>query len=187
MWLIEMRSVFSKCCSSSLLLLSDATIASVHCSIVCFFFSCLRFVFGLPMHERQEIQEVLPVQERRCVMVGGVVTSISRSAEKTHVTVAECPHYPSHAIKERPDGRPICSCPDTCSVYTDEIDQKTGKRVEVAVGDSLWWQSGRCYWTPKANRGKTCDHQHHYSCQRAGIDYDHSADKDRLQPLRVLP
>lgn len=95
-------------------------------------------------------------------MVGGVVIGITRTNERTHVNVADCPHYPRHGIKATSvEG---CPRPDTCCVYTDEINQRTGERVEISIGDAFWWQCGICYWTPKENRtlrGTLC-----------GIDYD---------------
>lgn len=33
--------------------------------------------------------------------------------------------------------------PNLCAVYCDPEGH------EIRVGDSLWWQSGTCYWTPK--------------------------------------
>lgn len=85
-------------------------------------------------------------------MVGGVVIGLTRADERTHVNVAEsvegCPH------------------PDTCCVYTDEVNQNTGEKVTVAIGDSFWWQGGRCYWTPKANRKLPDDES------KGGVTYD---------------
>ena len=83
-------------------------------------------------------------------MVGGVIIGLTWKPGETHVNVAECPHYPKHGIKaESVEG---CPHPDTCCVYTDELNTATGEKVTLAIGDSFWWQSGRCYWTPKANR-----------------------------------
>jgi hypothetical protein len=90
-------------------------------------------------------------------MVGGIVIGITRTAGRTHVTVADCPHYPKHP-------RGGCPNPDTCSVYTDEVNVHGGDRVEISIGDSFWWQSGHCYWTPAENRGKEGN--------RGGVDYD---------------
>lgn len=90
-------------------------------------------------------------------MVGGVVIGITRTAERTHVNVADCPHYPKH-----PRGK--CPRPDTCCVYVDEGSFDKGDKVAIKVGDSLWWQSGTCYWTPKDNLNK--------AGARGGVDYD---------------
>lgn len=95
-------------------------------------------------------------------MVGGVVIGITRRDGNAHVNVADCPHYPKHGVKsESVEG---CPHPDTCCVYTDELKERTGERIEVGIGDSLWWQGGCCYWTPKANRG--------LPNSRGGVDYD---------------
>lgn len=89
-------------------------------------------------------------------MVGGVVIGITRSDAGTHVNVAECPHYPKHrSCTAFGKGGDECPNPDTCCVYVDESGFKEDDRV-IQLGDSLWWQSGKCYWTPKGNRGKLC-------------------------------
>lgn len=90
-------------------------------------------------------------------MVGGVVIGVTRGTERTHVHVATCPCYPKH-----PRGK--CPHLDTCSVYTDEIKIHGGERIEISIGDSFWWQSGHCYWTPAHNRNK--------EDARGGLDYD---------------
>lgn len=100
-------------------------------------------------------------------MVGGVVIGLSRRNGEVHVNVADCPHYPKHGIKaESIEG---CPHPDTCCVYTKEecVDQRAKDyqvEVRIQLGDSLWWQSGSCYWTPKENRGKENN--------RCGFDFD---------------
>lgn len=88
-------------------------------------------------------------------MVGGTVIGITRTDGKTHVHVADCPHYPKHGRGDE------CPRPDTCCVYVDEGSIEQGNRVSIKIGDSFWWQSGKCYWTPKGNTGKRC-----------GVDYD---------------
>lgn len=88
-------------------------------------------------------------------MVGGVVIGLTRAEERTHVHVADCPHYPKHGRGDE------CPNPDTCCVYTDERRVDTGKRVTVDVGDSLWWQCGCCYWTPQDSPRSRC-----------GVDFD---------------
>lgn len=97
-------------------------------------------------------------------MVGGVVIGVTRQADRTHVHVADCPHYPRHGIKATSvEG---CPRPDTCCVYTDEINQNTQEKIQVNVGDAFWWQGGRCYWTPRANRERPEQEL------RGGVDYD---------------
>lgn len=56
----------------------------------------------------------------------------------------------------------------TCAVYVER--NENSERIQI--GDSLWWQCGFCMWTPQANRLEVCNHEHHYSCQRCGVDYD---------------
>lgn len=88
-------------------------------------------------------------------MVGGVVIGVTRTEDRTHVHVADCPHYPKH-----PRGK--CPNPDTCCVYTDE--RAGGIKVRIEIGDSFWWQCGKCYWTPKENQGR--------EGSRCGVDFD---------------
>ena len=97
-------------------------------------------------------------------MVGGVVIGITRS-ERTHVNVADCPHYPKHGRGDE------CPRPDTCCVYVEERitnrnkrEGPLGEKVEISIGDSIWWQSGLCYWIPKENYGRDDG--------RCGVDYD---------------
>ena len=91
-------------------------------------------------------------------MVGGVVIGVTRRGDKTHVHVADCPHYPKHGRGDE------CPRPDTCCVYTDERRISDGAPVAIQVGDSIWWQSGRCYWTPRVNLGRPGN--------KCGVDYD---------------
>lgn len=101
-------------------------------------------------------------------MVGGVVIGLTRRDGKTHVNVADCPHYPKHGRGDE------CPRPDTCCVYTDEINVKTKEKVEIAIGDSFWWQAGLCMWTPRANRtlrGAVCGKD--YDIQLTKLGYSH--------------
>lgn len=75
-------------------------------------------------------------------MVGGVIVGLTHKAESVHVHVADCPHYPKHGQGDE------CPRPDTCCVYTDGL-RVDGTKAALAVGDSLWWQCGYCYWTPR--------------------------------------
>lgn len=94
-------------------------------------------------------------------MVGGVIIGITKTADRIHVNVADCPHYPKHGIKAvSVEG---CPYPDTCCVYTDGL-KEDGTQADLKIGDSFWWQSGSCYWTPNENRMKPNI--------RCGIDYD---------------
>ncbi len=98
-------------------------------------------------------------------MVGGVIIGLTHSTRDAnpivHVNVADCPHHPKHGIKaESVEG---CPHPDTCCVYTDGL-LEDGTKAAMKVGDSFWWQGGRCYWTPKENRTKPGG--------KCGTDYD---------------
>lgn len=92
-------------------------------------------------------------------MVGGIVIGLTRRDGKTHVNVADCPHHPKHGRGDE------CPRPQTCCVYCDEINKRDGERVEIGIGDSFWWQSGTCYWTPKANRDRG-------DLEKCGFDFD---------------
>lgn len=78
-------------------------------------------------------------------MVGGVIIGLTKHEDRIHVHVADCPHYPKHGRGDE------CPRPDTCCVYTDGR-KHDGTEASMQIGDSLWWQGGICYWTPKANR-----------------------------------
>lgn len=56
----------------------------------------------------------------------------------------------------------------TCAIYVEN----SAKSRSVSEGDSVWWQSDTAYWTPACMRTKQCDHDHHVSCKKAGVDYD---------------
>lgn len=56
-----------------------------------------------------------------------------------------------------------------CAIYVEN----DAKSRTVSEGDTVWWQSDIAMWTPAFMASeKVCDHKHHYSCRRAGIDYD---------------
>ena len=94
-------------------------------------------------------------------MVGGVIVGLTKKADGlTHVNVADCPHHPRHDI--RAEG---CKHPDECCVYTD-AKFSNGKVANLKVGDSFWWQGGKCYWTPQANRRLSDERS------RCGVTYD---------------
>lgn len=90
-------------------------------------------------------------------MVGGVIIGLTKTAERIHVNVADCPHYPKHGRGDE------CPRPDTCCVYTDG-KLKDGSDAPMKIGDSFWWQCGVCYWTPSENRS--------LEEPKGGVDYD---------------
>ena len=55
---------------------------------------------------------------------------------------------------------------DTCAIHV-ESDEKSQK---ISVGDSLWWQGGAAYWTPKENAISEEDARKRNL--RIGVDYE---------------
>jgi hypothetical protein len=90
-------------------------------------------------------------------MIGGVIIGLTKKPGVIRVNAADCPHYPKHGRGDE------CPRPDTGCVCTDG-KRSDGSDAPLAVGDSFWWQSGSCYWTPAANRSKPDG--------KDGVDYD---------------
>lgn len=71
--------------------------------------------------------------------VGGVVVDVVQvSDDKVWVNTLEPREFKAALPMESIIGQAV-------AVYCDPA----GERIEV--GDSLWWQSGKCYWTPKVH------------------------------------
>lgn len=72
-------------------------------------------------------------------MVGGVVVGITRKSGKVHLNLED-------------KGETICVYAEEMAVDHPEI------KVEIKLGDWVWWQSGFCYWTPggKYSRSANC-------------------------------
>lgn len=68
-------------------------------------------------------------------VVGGHVVGIVRGEKNTLLHVED---------KRHPDGRHS----DYCSVRCVEP-----AGIQVRMGDSVWWQAGKVYWTPRRQRG----------------------------------
>ena len=70
-------------------------------------------------------------------MVGGKVIGIARRGDEVLLHVA--------------DGQ------DSCAVRCKERRKDTGESISIAVGDSVWWQSGEVHWNPRGTdySGKT--------------------------------
>lgn len=66
-------------------------------------------------------------------MVGGKVIGLARRAESTLV------HVQGIGGESR----------QSLSVRCEERRCDNGRRVAIETGDDIWWQSGKCYWTPK--------------------------------------
>lgn len=88
-------------------------------------------------------------------MVGGVVIEVIKLKGRVWVNTVE---------RERLDTGEY----NQCAIYIERNENSE----QIKLKDSLWWQGRFAMWTPAENRKKTCNHEHHYSCQRAGIDYD---------------
>jgi len=77
-------------------------------------------------------------------MVGGTVSIVQRAREgeiQIQVVGEGCERYDRLAV--------------------NVPDNEETRRIQP--GDSMWWQSDSCYWTPRANRA---------GLGRSGIDYD---------------
>ncbi len=91
-------------------------------------------------------------------MVGGIVIEVASVRDRPDVLFVD--------VADRAGGPK--SKNQTCAIYVEK--NPTSEKIEI--GDSLWWQGRFAMWTPLANRKPLCDHEHHYSCQRCGVDYD---------------
>lgn len=110
-------------------------------------------------------------------MVGGTVIGLAHRRDGTTlVHVADCPHYPKHGSKHTKKGRGlVCPRPDTCSVRC-----RGKSRTEMEIGDQVWWQCGKVYWTPKEVASVFIGDKHHSSNpggKRQGIDFDVELEK----------
>lgn len=57
-------------------------------------------------------------------------------------------------VVDSTDGRVYVRCRDTrysdeCAIYVQDGPEAQA----IELGDSLWWQCGIAYWTPKGDRG----------------------------------
>ncbi len=58
---------------------------------------------------------------------------------------------------------------DTCAIYVERNEDSEA----ISIGDSLWWQGGCSYWTPKENDVAECGHREHVTCSAvAHVDYN---------------
>jgi hypothetical protein len=74
-------------------------------------------------------------------MVGGIVAGIARGEQDTLLNIED----------------KVYSVPDVCAVRVIERRIDNSQSIEIGIGDSIWWQSGRCYWTPKATKDAGID------------------------------
>jgi hypothetical protein len=110
-------------------------------------------------------------------VVGGTIIGLAhRQDGTTLVHVADCPHYPKHGRAGAKKGRGLaCPSPDTCSVVC-----RARHRTEMDIGDQVWWQCGKVYWTPREPSSVFVGGQHLTSepgGRRQGIDFDIELEK----------
>lgn len=79
-------------------------------------------------------------------MIGGKVIGISRRGGVARLHVADCQHSPRCGMGYQR--------PDTCCVLTSERRLRDGIRIEIRLGDSVWWQAGKLLWTPRDDVGR---------------------------------
>lgn len=66
-------------------------------------------------------------------MVGGKVIEVCDIPGRSELWV-NCADFPSGRRR-----------PDTCSV----LMERSADSEQIQIGDSVWWQCGKCYWTPQ--------------------------------------
>ena len=85
-------------------------------------------------------------------MVGGTVVEVASHPERLDVLFVNVVEKPYSNVQ-------------SCGVFVERNQMSE----RIRVGDSLWWQSETCYWTPKENKemyaGRT-------DVMRCGIDRD---------------
>lgn len=67
-------------------------------------------------------------------MVGGKVIEVADIKSRPNVIWVNCADMPRGRRK-----------PDTCSVLVE----RSPDADKIEIGDSIWWQGGRIYWTPQ--------------------------------------
>lgn len=84
-------------------------------------------------------------------MVGGTVIGVARGAEGVSLLNVKDSHYA-----------------DTCAVRCKDDGKINGK---INVGDSVWWQCGKVYWTPKGATGKRCHVDYDVEMEKVGYSH----------------
>jgi hypothetical protein len=64
-------------------------------------------------------------------MVGGIIIGFARGKDSTLVNVCDKTYG------------------DTCAVRIVEERRDSGERIEIRIGDMLWWQGSDAMWTPQ--------------------------------------
>lgn len=85
-------------------------------------------------------------------MVGGEVVEVASHPERLDVLFVNVVEKPYSNVR-------------TCGVFVER--NQVSERIRV--GDSLWWQCGICYWTPKENKEKYAGRTDE---MLGGTDYD---------------
>lgn len=80
-------------------------------------------------------------------MVGGIVIEVSELRLRPEVIFVD-----THDTKYK----------QTCAILVE----KNETSLKIEPGDSVWWQCGKAYWTPKANINKDI------SKLKCHVDYD---------------
>lgn len=79
-------------------------------------------------------------------MVGGIVIEVAEVKDRPEVLYVDC--------------RDTTYRKDTCAVYVE----RNATSEQIQIGDSVWWQCGKVYWTPQRNIG--------LENAKCGKDYD---------------
>lgn len=88
-------------------------------------------------------------------MVGGTVVEVSEVKSQPDVLYVNC--------ADKPKGR--CKA-DYCAIFV----KKDGNAMRIEVGDALWWQGGRAFWTPQQNR--VTEHEANQRGLKQGFNWD---------------
>lgn len=84
-------------------------------------------------------------------MIGGIVLEIIRLPDRLWV----------NCVEENSN--------DKCAIFVE----RNAQSEQIKVADRLWWQGPWALWTPYDQARKpNCGHKHHYSCAKAGVEYD---------------
>lgn len=88
-------------------------------------------------------------------MVGGKVIEVASHPERLDVLFVNVADKPYSKV-------------ETCGVFVER--NETSERIRV--GDSLWWQSEVCYWTPKERLPDYESRHGDMIDMFGGVDYD---------------
>jgi hypothetical protein len=63
---------------------------------------------------------------------------------------------------------------DQVCVDVQEERQDGGGRVQIAVGDAVWWQGGSVMWTPAYSKQNRCGDNYDIRLPKVGYTYNSS-------------